>query len=298
MTQSEKFLFETEFERPGAALLEKQEDPDTVLLYTEPDITAARREAHEQGHAAGLDEARTETSATVASALQVLGAQVEGLLGDVDARIEEVRKDAAGLAFAIGRTLAATLLEREPVLEIEAVIRECLNTLDSQGSSERLVLRVAPEIADDVRSLAGQLVQEVGFAGAIAVMDDQSMNGANCSVGWSSGGAIRNQKAVEEMIGAAVRRYTESGQVCVPVDPQPAIAEAQVETHPEVDLYASSKAVRIEAQDPPAETVPPIAAPELSAEPSVVTTADSGETDDPAAATPPNAEGPRGPSDQ
>ena len=45
MAQSQKFLFETEFERPGANLLEKQEDPDTVLLYTEPDMTAARREA-------------------------------------------------------------------------------------------------------------------------------------------------------------------------------------------------------------------------------------------------------------
>ncbi len=298
MAQPEKFLFETEFERPGADLLDKQEDPDTILLYTEPDMTAARREAHEQGHATGLDEARGETSATVASALQLLDAQVEGLLGDVDARIEEVRKEAAGLAFAIGRTLAATLLDREPVLEIEAVIRECLITLDSQGSGERLVLRVAPEIADEVRSLAGQLVQEAGFAGAIAVMDDQSMNGANCSVGWSSGGAIRNQKAVEEMIGAAVRRYTESGQVCPPVDPQPAVAEIQEETHPEVDIHASSKAVRIEAQDLPAETVPPIAAAELSAEPTFVTTADTGENDDTAAATPPNAEGPQGPSDQ
>ena len=74
--------------------------------------------------------------------------------------------------------------------------------------------------------------------------------------------------------------------------------ESQEEQQPAVDLHASSKAVRIEAQDPPVETVPPIAAAELSAEPSVVTTADTGENDDTAAAKPPSAEGPPGPSDQ
>ncbi len=154
MAQLEKFLFETEFERPGAKLLDKPDthEPDTVLLYTEPDMTMARRDAYEQGHSTGLDEARKEIAAAVASAVQALGPHVTNLLREVDARIEDVRKEAAGLAFQIGRTLAGTLLDREPVLEIEAMIRECLGTLDVQDSSERLVLRVAPALADEIRT--------------------------------------------------------------------------------------------------------------------------------------------------
>ena len=87
------------------------------------------------------------------------------------------------------------------------------------------------------------------------------------------------------MIGAALRRYAESGQVCEPLAAQPAAVETREEQQPAADLHASSKAVKIEAPETLAETVPPIAAAELSAEPSVVAAADSGENDDTAATT-------------
>ena len=313
MAQPEKFLFETEFEHPGADVLNKPDtrDPDTVQLYTEPDMTAARRDAYEQGHAAGLDEARNEIAAAVSSAVQALGAQVTNLLGEVDTRIEDVRKEAAGLAFQIGRTLAGTLLDREPVLEIDAVIRECLGNLDTQDSSERLVLRVAPALADEVRSLASTLAEAAGFAGAIAVMDDESLDGANCSAEWSSGGAVRSQSAAEEMIGAAVRRYIESsGQASEPVIAQPATVETQDEQEPAADLHAVSKAVKIEAPAPQAgpvpqagikendETVPAQVAGDAGVETSAESADDADASDDAAAPPPQNTEGPAGPSDQ
>lgn len=319
MAQLEKFLFETEFERPGADVLNKPDtrDPDTVLLYTEPDMTAARREASEQGHAAGLDEARNEIAAAVASALEALGTHVTNLLGKVDARIEDVRKEAAGLAFEIGRTLAGTLLDREPVLEIEAMIRECLGNLDTQNSSERLVLHVAPALADEIRSLAGTLAEAAGFAGAIAVRDDDSLDGANCSADWSNGGLVRNQSAAEELIGAAVRRYIESsGQVSEPVIAQPATPETQDERARAADLHAVSKAVKIEepalpaGSVPPGEPVPPskieendeTVVPDVAGEAVIeaaTATADgAGASDDAAAQLPQNTEGPAGPSDQ
>ena len=313
MAQIEKFLFETEFERPGADLLDRRDkrDPDTVPLYTEPDMTAARREAHEQGHAAGLDEARNEIAATVSSAVQDLGGHVTNLLGEVDTKIEDVRKEAAGLAFQIGRTLAGTLLDREPVLEIEAMIRECLGNLDTQDSSERLVLRVAPALAGEIRSLAGTLAEAAGFAGAIAVMDDESLDGANCSAEWSNGGAVRNLSASEEMIGAAVRRYIESsGQVPEPVIAPPATVETQDEPAPPADLHAVSKAVKIEEPVPPQAPAPPAeaekidesAAPDAAGDagvaPSAASADGAGASEDAAAPTPQNTEGPARPSDQ
>lgn len=319
MAQLEKFLFETEFERPGANILEKADarDPDTVLLYTEPDITAARREAQEQGHSAGLEEARNEIAAGVASAVQALGTHVTNLLGEMDSRIEEVRKEAADLAFQIGRTLAGTLLDREPVMAVEAMIRECLGNLDTQDSSERLVLRVPPALADEIRSLAGSLAESVGFAGVIAVMAEGSLDGANCSAEWSNGGAVRSQSAAEEMIGTAVRRYIESSvQVSEPEAGPPATAEPQDEQEPAADLHADSKAVKIEAAAAPAEPLAPTepvaaaeienngegAPPDAAGDASVDTSADSTDgadaIDDAAAPTPQHTDGPEGPSDQ
>lgn len=307
MAQLEKFLFETEFESSGANVLDKPDtrDPDTVPLYTEPDMTAARRDAYEQGRAAGLDEARKEIAAAVASAVQALGTHVTNLLGEVDERIEDVRKEAAGLAFEIGRTLAGRLLDREPIVEIKAMIRECLGNLDTQDSSERLVLRVAPALADEIRALAGTLAEAAGFAGAVAVMDDESLDGANCSAEWSSGGAVRDQNAAEEMIGASVGRYIESsGKVCEPVIARPATVETQDQQEPASDLHAVSKAVKIEAPVPPAgiekndETVPPDVAGEARVEASAASADGADAGDDAAAPTPQITEGPARPSDE
>lgn len=307
MAQLEKFLFDTEFERPGTDTLDERNkrDPDKVLLYTEPDMTAARRDAHEQGHAAGLDEARNEIAAAVASAVEALGAEVTSVLREVDDKIEDVRKEAADLAYQIGRTLAGTLLDREPVLEIETMIRECLENLGTQDTSERLVLRVAPALADEIRPLANALAETAGFAGAIAVMEDASLDGADCSAEWSNGGAVRSQGETDKIIYAAVQRYVESsGKVPDLAAAQPAAGEAETEEAPEADLHAASKAVKIEAPAAPAEIeqtgegAPPDAAAGDAEEPSATQADDAGASNDVAAAAPQNMEGPPGPSDQ
>ena len=253
MAQLERFLFETEFERAGAEVLDGSaaRDPDTVPLYTDPDMAEARRDAYEQGRTTGLDEARAEISRAVADAVQALGVQIAELLGELEEKAEETRKEAANLAFQIARTLAGTLLDREPVLEIEAVIRECLGNLDARDSSERLVFRVGPALVDRVHTIGGTLAQEAGYVGAIAVVSEDTMSGADCSAEWSSGGVERSQSAAEATIEAAVRRYIEARvQVSEPLIAEAATVVAQSAPAAPTDLHADSKAVRVEDPEP------------------------------------------------
>ena len=80
--------------------------------------------------------------------------------------------DALGLAASIGRKLASHLLAAEPVAEIEALITECLASLDAVP---HLVIRCNPEVADTVREIASARIANSGFAGRLVVIGDPDM---------------------------------------------------------------------------------------------------------------------------
>ncbi len=249
MQQAEKFLFETEFEKPGTKRPPTKEthDPDTIPVFTEPDMSAARREAFEQGQAAGLDEARNEVSASAASALENLAGQVEALRSGLEAVAVDTRKQAAGIALLVGRSLARALVDREPTAEIEAMVAECFEHIDLQDTGERLIVRVPPALAEEIRTQIEALAERAGFSGVIAVVSDDEMMGGDCRAEWSSGGAERDQAAAEDKIEAAVRRYVNTErQVSEPISEEPAVDAIPDIQEAATHLYEDSKAVKLE----------------------------------------------------
>ena len=261
MQPAEKFLFDTEFEKTGKNLLPKKEapDPDTVPAFTELDMTAARREAFEQGQAAGLDEARGETSASAASALENVAGQIEALHGKLEAVTVESRKQAAGLALLVGRSLARALIDREPAVEIEEIVAECFEHIDLQDTGERLVVRVSANLAEEIQTRIGALAEAAGFSGTIAVLGDDGITGADCRAEWSVGGVERDQAAAEEKIEAAVRRYVDAErQVDEPTAEEPDTDALHNVQEAAADLYEDSKAVKIEPPEAAAAEGAPV----------------------------------------
>ncbi len=206
MTTSAKFLFDNEFdptsteELSQAAKARAKPKPQ----YTDDDLAAARGEGQKAGFELGVQHALGEIEKTAADALQQIAEQIAHLGGAHERAIVNIRADAARLAFNIADRLAAGLIEREPLGEIENLVGECLGRLQAEP---RIVIRVAEDLVEPLHERIGQLSTSTGFAGKIVLIGEPQMAIGDCRIEWPDGGAERDMAVLLNDVGEAVQRY-------------------------------------------------------------------------------------------
>ena len=206
MTTTAKFLFDNEFD-PTAT-----EDPSNAAKtrakpkpqYTDEDLAAARGEGQKAGFELGVQHALGQIEKSAADALQRVAGHIAHL-GDAHERaMVNIRVDATRLAFNIAERLAAGLIEREPLGEIENLIGECLGRLQAEP---RIVIRVAETLVEPLHERIGQLSTSAGFAGKVVLIGEPQMAAGDCRVEWPDGGAERDMATLMHDVGDAVQRY-------------------------------------------------------------------------------------------
>jgi flagellar assembly protein FliH len=124
------------------------------------------------------------------------------------AEIDDARKltlaEAVDLAATVARKLAGVLVARQPLAEIEALIAECLASIDR---APHLVIRCSVELADAVRDAATARVQTSGFTGRLVVMGDPEIAPGDCRIEWVDGGLVRDQAALMKEIDDRIAAY-------------------------------------------------------------------------------------------
>ena len=93
---------------------------------------------------------------------------------------------------------------REPVAEIEALLVECLSTLDGVP---HLVVRCHPDLAEAVRDMATARIQTSGFTGRLVVLGEPELALGDARIEWADGGIVRDIDAISTRIDAAVATY-------------------------------------------------------------------------------------------
>lgn len=117
MQEATKFLFDTSFEGRQSERA-KRPDGRPMPTRTEEELETARQESYRAGHAAGIMEAHAEIETLAAKALAVVGRELGALGGTQKIAIEQMRRESAALAHAIGRKLAPALIQRHPFEEV------------------------------------------------------------------------------------------------------------------------------------------------------------------------------------
>jgi flagellar assembly protein FliH len=167
-------------------------------------VRQAREEAYAEGLAAGEKNATTMAAQTVASAAATLATRTAEASVALDAAIGDVERQAVDLAAAIARKLAAHLIARYPVAEIEALIAECMASLDGVP---HLVIRCHPQIADAVRETATSHMATSGFSGRLIVMGDPDQRLGDGKLEWVDGGLTRDINAISREVDARIATY-------------------------------------------------------------------------------------------
>ncbi len=157
-------------------------------------VADARREAHEEGRAAGLAEGRSELSRGAEALASALG-EVHALRARV---AEEVERDAVELALALaGKVIVATLQIR-PELVVE-VLQGALRRVSAERT---IAIVVNPADLEIVRGALGELQAQSGGSERWDLQSDQRV---------PAGGAIvrTDQSEVDARIQTQLERARE-----------------------------------------------------------------------------------------
>lgn len=167
-------------------------------------IAAAREEARAAGIAEGERGAAARAAKQLAAAADRLADHAAAMAAASDDALKQALADSVNLALVTARRLAGGLIAREPVAEIEALLTECLSTLDGVP---HLVVRCHPELAEAVRDMATTRIQTSGFTGRLVVLGEPELALGDARIEWADGGIVRDINAISARIDAAIANY-------------------------------------------------------------------------------------------
>ena len=167
-------------------------------------LAQARQEAYAEGVAAGERNATAMAAQTLAAAAGTLATQSAEMAAALDDAAANAQREAVELAASIGRKLALHLLARYPTVELEALIGECMQSLNGVP---HLVVRCHPDIADGIRDIATAHMQTSGFAGRLVVMGDPEQRLGDGRLEWVDGGLVRDIGAIAKDIDRKISAY-------------------------------------------------------------------------------------------
>jgi flagellar assembly protein FliH len=167
-------------------------------------VAQARQDGYADGLVAGGQNASAMAAQTVAAAAATLATQTLSLMAERDAAQLQAKTEAITLAASIGRKLALHLLARYPTVELEALIAECMQSLNNVP---HLVVRCHPDIADAIRDIATEHMQTSGFAGRLVVLGDPEQRFGDGRLEWVDGGLVRDIAEISKEIDVKISAY-------------------------------------------------------------------------------------------
>lgn len=213
MAAPARYLFDTDFSRPVAAPAPAEPARPTIeldqhlaeLVALEERVRAeAYEDGRQDGFVAGRNDAEARAAERLADEAAALANAARTLLGALDADRLAIEHAAVELALAAARRLAATLIEREPLAEIRALLTDCLGPL---RKAPHLVVRLAASDAEALKTHVDRIARETGFEGRIVILGEDDVGRGDCRIEWADGGILRDTARLDAEIDAAIGRW-------------------------------------------------------------------------------------------
>jgi len=203
MASPARFTFDLDLARRPAAATQAPAPglPEDVVAQL---VRQAREEGFAEGRAEGGRDAAAMAAQTIAAAAGTLATRAAEMAAALDAAMAGHRREAVELAASVGRKLALHLVARYPTAELEALIAECLASLNGVP---HLVIRCHPDLADAIRDIATAQITTSGFSGRLVVMGDPDIRLGDGRLEWVDGGLVRDIAGVSAQIDRQIAAY-------------------------------------------------------------------------------------------
>jgi flagellar assembly protein FliH len=201
MSPPAKFLFDHDF----AATAEAR--PAIPLALHQANLADADAAGCRRGYAAAKAEIVAEAEQRAAAALERIAAALESVIRGLSGVEAMLETEAVDVAVAVGKKLAAALVEREPLAEISALAMDCFRHL---VTAPHVVVRVNDAQHASVGKPIEEMVRARGLASHLVVLAEPDIQTGDCRIEWADGGINRDRSATEAVIDEAVSRYVKA----------------------------------------------------------------------------------------
>jgi len=198
MKAATKFTFDTEF-RSGAEFPAPAPRARQKRSLTQEELDQLCALARAEGRSASEVCALDDLSSAVRDAADV----VRESLRRASLQLEAIRAEATQLALVAAQTLARAALAAAPEHEVAAALRDAMRQAIGEP---RIVLRVAPEVADVIVARLAEIANDEGYEGRIQISPETALRGADCRIEWRGGGAERAGDAIEAALADLIAR--------------------------------------------------------------------------------------------
>jgi flagellar assembly protein FliH len=197
MATPSKFLFDLDFAAPKVA--------NTIPLSDhQAQLAEAESRGYAKGFAAGQQEAEAQTARRLAQALERINQTLATIVGGLTALENRLEAEAVEVATAVARKLASELVAREPLIEIEKLVRDCFRQLTA---TPHVVVRVSDALYPHVLEKLDAIANESGFQGRLVVLAESDIRDGDCRIEWADGGVNRDSARTEAAIVESVGRF-------------------------------------------------------------------------------------------
>ncbi|MGJ4911540.1 FliH/SctL family protein [Bradyrhizobium sp. HKCCYLRH2060] len=204
MAQPAKFLFDTDFAAPEKATRERAAATSAEIAQK---VAAAEAAAYRNGYEAAQREAKVEADRRVASALEQINIQLQGISARFEGIEQRMETEAVDVAVAVARKLCAALVEAEPLGEITGLVHDCFAHL---VATPHLVLRINDALYELAREKIEKLAKQSGFEGRLVILAEPEIATGDCRIEWADGGVVLERAAIDAKINELVGRYMAS----------------------------------------------------------------------------------------
>jgi flagellar assembly protein FliH len=176
--------------------------------FSEAELDAALACARAEAAAAAEASVRAALEAGMAArrtaALERIAAELSAYRRALDQAIATRASVSCDLALALARALVPRALERQPLADIEAMLRDLLIRLQGE---QCLILALPPALVEAGRRLALGLASEAGYRGELVVEADAQLGTGDARLSWRGGNAERDLASLEREALAVVAAW-------------------------------------------------------------------------------------------
>ncbi len=183
---------------------EQAEAPPPPPSISEAEVEAAKQAAYEEGLAAGREEAEKEfqmegleATKKLAQSTELITEKMQDAQDVMNQHIAEQQDNLLGCAKLIAQKLALSALEKNAEHVLQDMVQHCLPHIIREP---KLVITVAPEMAERLVFILDDASEKTGFKGEYAIHHDDSLQAGDIRLEWHNGSAEHSfAQVLEEM---------------------------------------------------------------------------------------------------
>ncbi len=173
-------------------------------------LSAAEQKGYQKGVEQGQSNTTSRAAQELSAAATSLAARTAGIAEASDRAQKQILADATRLGVAVGRKLAANLIARFPLSEIEILLGECLSSLEN---APHLVIRCHPDLAGALRETSEAQIATSGYSGRLVVLGEPDISLGDARLEWVDGGLVRDTDALSRRIEERINAFIASNEV-------------------------------------------------------------------------------------